>query len=49
MNLIDWILVLLILGLVCLAVFSLHRQKKNGKSCCGCDNCSIAGKCSKKQ
>lgn len=42
MNMADLFVGLAVVGIVALAVIILRRNKKNGKSSCGCDcsNCS---------
>ncbi len=41
MNVIDYILILLIAGAVIAALFSIRKQKKNGRACTGdCAGCS---------
>ena len=46
----NWVNILILAGvaaLVALAVISMIRDKKAGKSSCGCNcaNCALAGKC----
>jgi hypothetical protein len=41
------LIIALVMALVALAVMSMIRDKKAGKSSCGCNcaNCAMAGKC----
>ena len=43
----NMLIIALVLALVALAVISMIRDKKAGKSSCGCNcaNCAMAGKC----
>ena len=40
MNIGDWILIIVIAGAVLTALWYKRRQKKKGKGCCGCSECS---------
>ena len=46
-NLANILVIAAVLGIVTLAVISMIRDKKAGKSSCecGCANCAMAGKC----
>lgn len=46
-NWINILIISLVIVLVALAVISMIRDKKAGKSSCGCNcsNCAMAGKC----
>ena len=48
MNIIDIILVVILAGAVALAVWRIARNKKQGKSSCGCDCGSCNCGCGKK-
>ncbi|MCR4671359.1 MAG: FeoB-associated Cys-rich membrane protein [Saccharofermentans sp.] len=47
LNWANILIIALVAGLVALAVISMLRDKKKGKSSCGCNcaNCALAGKC----
>lgn len=49
MNLIDYILLAVIIGIAGLIIWSMRRRKKKGGSSCGCEggcaSCPMAGKC----
>ena len=46
-NMANILVIAAVLGIVTLAVISMIRDKKAGKSSCGCGcaNCAMAGKC----
>ena len=46
-NWVNIIILAVVGGLIALAVISMIRDKKAGKSSCGCNcaNCAMAGKC----
>ena len=46
-NWVNILILLLVAGVVALAVISMVRDKKAGKSSCGCNcaHCAMAGKC----
>ena len=39
---------LVLLGLVCAVIVTMIRNKKKGKSTCGCSGCAMDGVCHKK-
>lgn len=45
MNFADIIVAVAVIGVAALAVVILRRNKKAGKSCCGCDCGSCAQSC----
>ncbi|MCR4702085.1 MAG: FeoB-associated Cys-rich membrane protein [Saccharofermentans sp.] len=46
-NWANILIIALVTALVVLAIISMVRDKKEGKSSCGCNcaNCALAGKC----
>ena len=46
-NLANILILLAVAGIVVLAIVTMIRDKKAGKSSCGCNcaNCAMAGKC----
>ena len=48
MNIIDIVLIVVLVGAVALAVWRMVRNKKQGKSSCGCDCGSCNCGCGKK-
>ena len=46
-NMANILIISAVLGIVTLAIISMIRDKKAGKSSCGCNcaNCAMAGKC----
>ena len=46
-NMTNILVIAAVIGIVTLAVISMIRDKKAGKSSCGCGwaNCAMAGKC----
>ena len=46
-NMANILIIAAVLGIVTLAIVSMIRDKKAGKSSCGCNcaNCAMAGKC----
>lgn len=43
------ITIIILLVIVFLAIFSIYKNKRDGKSSCGCDcgSCALKGKCCK--
>ena len=47
-NMANILIIAAVLGIVTLAIVSMVRDKKAGKSCscgCSCSHCAMAGKC----
>ena len=46
-NMANILIIAAVLGIVALVIFSMVRDKKTGRSSCGCGcaNCAMAGKC----
>ncbi len=44
MNIADYIIIFVVLGILALAVWFIYRSKKSGKKCIGCpDSCACSG------